>query len=278
MQELRDRVAVITGAGSGIGRALALACADEGMRVVAADIEADAAEQTAAAVRGRGVEGLAVPTNVADRAAVERLAEQAYARFGAVHLLCNNAGVLVYKPLPETTDADWQWVLSVNLFGVINGIQAFMPRLLAQGGEAHIVNTASIVGLAAYPGVGLGAYTTSKFAIVGLSESLRDDLAPHGIGVSVLCPGPVRTQISTSARNRPPELGGGEPPPRPAQTRVAGTAAMEPEEVARKVLRAVRANQFYIITHPDTRTRGLVEEHIRRLLAAFDAAAAEQPA
>ena len=130
----------------------------------------------------------------------------------------------------------------------------------------------------AFPGVGLGAYTTATFAIVGLSESLRDDLAPHGIGVSVLCPGPVRTQINAAARNRPPELGGGEPPPEPVQRRGGGTSAMEAEEVARRVLRAVRANELYIITHTDPRMRGPVEERVRRLLAAFNAAAAEQPA
>lgn len=273
MQELRDRVVVITGAGSGIGRALAVACAGEGMRVVVSDIEADALEQTAAEVRSSGVECLAVPANVADRAAVERLAEQAYARFGAVHLLCNNAGVLVYKPLTETTDADWQWVLSVNLFGVINGVQAFLPRLLAQGGEAHIVNTASIVGLYVPPRVGLGAYTTSKFAIVGLSESLRDDLAPRGIGVSVLCPGPVYTRINAAARNRPPELGGAPPA---EELRSGNPQAMAPEAVAQRVLQAVRANERYIITHNDPLSRGPVEQRGQRILAAFGATATQQ--
>ena len=144
---------------------------------------------------------------------MKSLADRAYQEFGAVHLLCNNAGICVFRPLPEMSDADWQWTLSVNLQGVVNGLQAFLPRMLAGGDEGHIVNTVSIAGLYATPGRSVGAYGATKFAVVGLSENLRLDLADSRIGVSVLCPGGVRTQIVFAGRNRPPQLGGAESPP-----------------------------------------------------------------
>ena len=165
MEQLEARVAVITGAGSGIGEALARATARAGMKVVAADVEIDEAERVAASLEDTGAECLAVETDVADRESVESLASEAYERFGAVHLLCSNAGVLVYEPASGASWKDWEWVLSVNLYGVIHGVQAFVLRMRAQDDEAHIVNTGSISGLAPYPrpsDTPAGVYIASK--------------------------------------------------------------------------------------------------------------------
>jgi NAD(P)-dependent dehydrogenase (short-subunit alcohol dehydrogenase family) len=274
MEHLADRVAVVTGGGSGIGEALALACADAGMHVAVSDIEADAAERVAEAVCARGRKALSAATDVADRAAVEELAARSWEELGGCHLLCNNAGVILMGTLDQRSDADWEWVLSVNLKGVINGVQAFLPRLLEQGGPAHIVNTASVSGLLALPGIGV--YTTSKYAVVGLSESLRTDLAPHGIGVTVLCPGGVRSRIAESGRNRPPELGEDAPISleiAAAVTRASGEQEkmLEPRFVAELVLDAVRADEPYIVTHPQW--RNMVQQRFDQILAAFDVAA-----
>jgi NAD(P)-dependent dehydrogenase (short-subunit alcohol dehydrogenase family) len=277
MQELKDKVAVVTGAGSGIGAALARALAAQGMDVVVADVEAGSAEQVAADVRAAGRRGLAVPTDVSKLAAVEALAERTFRELGGCHLLVNNAGVLVVGSLESRTARDWEWVVGVNLWGVVHGVLAFLPRMLAQPGEKHIVNTGSIAGLVPTPGTGI--YATTKYAVVALSEHLRMDLAPHGIGVSVLCPGGVQTQILTSQRNRPAELGtaqvsqadvrammgGGERAPDEMQT---------PEMIAAAVLEGIRANDAYILTHAHYREQ--VEARCRELMRAFDKADARK--
>jgi NAD(P)-dependent dehydrogenase (short-subunit alcohol dehydrogenase family) len=276
LRELSDRVAVVTGAAGGIGRALARALAAEGMHIALADLDADALAEVAEEVRARGRRALVVPTDVSKRESVEALAQRTFDELGACHLLCNNAGVLVLGPLEERSDLDWQWVVSVNLWGVVNGIQAFLPRMLLLPGERHIVNTASVSGLLALPWVGV--YTATKYAVVGLSETLRADLARHGIGVSVLCPGGVVTGILQSERNRPATLGGREAGERAAGTvRAVGNAAgagesemLDPAEVARAVVEGVRGNELFILTHP--RYRALLEERHRALLAACDTA------
>jgi NAD(P)-dependent dehydrogenase (short-subunit alcohol dehydrogenase family) len=245
-------VAVITGAASGIGAALARAFAAAGCAVVLADVEADAL----AAVAGR-IEGdvLAVVTDVSDAAAVEHLADEAFARFGAVDVLCNNAGVSTFNPLVDQTLNDWRWVLGVNLWGVIHGVHAFLPRLLAQGRPAHIVNTSSLAGLASgLPQ--LGPYNVSKVGVVALSETLRMELAMSGapIGVSVLCPGSTGTQILESERNRPAHLGRearreeGEAFRAAVRSSFDAPAARNADEVADAMLDAVRANRFWVIT------------------------------
>ena len=276
MQELKGKVAVVTGGGSGIGAALARAFAVEGMDVVVADIERAGAERVAAEVRGAGRRAFAAQTDVSQREAVEALAERTYRELGACHVLCNNAGVLVAGSLEGRSLEDWEWVLGVNLWGVVHGLTAFLPRMLAQPGEKHIVNTASISGLIPIPGVGV--YATAKYAVVGLSEHLRMDLARHAIGVSVLCPGGVLTQILRSERNRPAALGG--PPAISAedlQQMSAGTARREdemqtPEAIAAAVLDGIRANDAYILTHPHY--RGKVEARCAELMRGFDRAAA----
>ena len=273
MRELRGGVAVVTGAGSGIGEGIARAAADAGMRVVAGDIEQGAVERVAKGIEQRGGEAIGVHCDVTRRADLDALADTAWKHFGGCHLLCNNAGVLVRGPLQSMSDADWRWVLEVNLFGVVNGIQAFVPRMIAQGAPAHIVNTASVAGLCILPEHGV--YTASKFAVVALSESLRGDLAPHGIGVSVLCPGGVVTRIQESDRNRPDGVRG---PLRtlaqPSQETISAARAREemlsPDQVGAIVLDAVRADEPWVITHPAWRPR--IAQRTDALLAAFDRA------
>src|SRR5213596_3308077 len=202
--ELRGRTAVVTGGASGIGRALIQRFAREGANVVVADLDDAGMAAVAGEAQALGVKALAVRTDVADLAQVQALAARAFEAFGAVHVLCNNAGVAMWGGLESATHRDWQWVLGVNLWGVIHGVEAFVPRMIAQKEPGHIVNTASMAGLIASQG--LGVYNTSKYAVVGLSETLHKDLRPHGIGVSILCPMGVSTNIRTSERNRPVDL------------------------------------------------------------------------
>lgn len=248
------QVAVITGAGSGIGRALALACASHGLHVLAADIEQSAADNTAAEIRQLGAKALAVRVDVSEPDQVEAMADQCWQHFGACHLLCNNAGVSVNKALVECTPSDWQWVLSVNTLAVGYALSAFLPRMKKQS-SAHLVNTASMAGLIPLPN--FGAYVASKYAVVGLSEVLAQELAEDNIGVSILCPGVVSTRIFESERNRPDEEA--------VQSTVhdevkdtmqtdfdsAYSRMLTADEVAAMVLAAVASNRLYIPTHPE---------------------------
>jgi NAD(P)-dependent dehydrogenase (short-subunit alcohol dehydrogenase family) len=245
-------VAVVTGAASGIGAALGQAFAAAGCAVVLADVEADALAAVAGSIEG---DVLAVVTDVSDAAAVERLADEAFARFGEVHVLCNNAGVSTFNPLIDQTLHDWRWVLGVNLWGVIHGVHTFLPRLLAQDRPAHIVNTSSLAGLASGLPL-LGPYNVTKVGVVALSETLRIELAMSGasIGVSVLCPGSTGTRILESERNRPANLGRearreeGEALRDAVRSSFDGPAARTAEQVAAAVLDAVRENRFWVIT------------------------------
>ena len=278
MEELTGRVAAITGSGSGIGAALALACADAGMDVALADIEAGKALAVAEEARKRGRRAFAAGVDVRRQEDLLAFAERTFEELGGCHLLCNNAGVLVLGLTHQRSLEDWQWVLSVNLWGAIHGVRAFVPRMIEQAQGGHLVNTASIAGLV--PAAANGTYTASKYAVVGLSECLRLDLAPHGIGVSVLCPGPVKTGILKSERNRPAELGASKLSREDVLAVMrSGDAAnqtfIEPERAAAAVLEAVRRDEPYVITHPGS--RGLVEERFRGILAAYDAARARNP-
>jgi NAD(P)-dependent dehydrogenase (short-subunit alcohol dehydrogenase family) len=247
VDSFKGQVAVVTGGASGIGRALVLALAREGARLVVADMDEAAMDAVTRQARDTGVEAVAVRTDVSDLAQVQALADRAWSAFGGVHVLCNNAGVVTWGGLERATHRDWQWVLGVNLWGVIHGIEAFVPRMIAAGQPGHIVNTASMAGLIASQG--LGVYNTSKYAVVGLSETLAKDLKPYGIGVSVLCPMGVETRIRESDRNRPPAL---------RNDRDPGAAAVEligrflaPEAVAGMVLDAIRHGELYVITHDE---------------------------
>lgn len=256
MQNFAGRVAVITGAGSGIGAAMARRFARAGMKIVVSDIDAAAAETTRAELCEAGHTAIAVRTDVAIPAEVEALAETAWQQFGAVHLLCNNAGVVPsgrQRTIWEYPLEDWEWSLGVNLMGVVHGIRSFVPRMLAQGDEGHLVTTASVAGLVSSSGS--VPYGLAKEGAIRATEALYAALQERGapIGVTLLCPGLVNTSIYRSERNRPTDL-------RPA----AGTAeetrelqaiadhlygnAIAPDEVAEMVHRAVRDNQFYLFT------------------------------
>ena len=280
MKELSGRVAVVTGGGSGIGAALSRACGARGMRVAVVDVEETAAEEVARAVRDQGGEAFACAVDVRRRAEIERLADEVDKNFGACHLLCNNAGVLVTRPMLELEEKDWEWSLAVNLWGSIHAVSVFLPRMIAGGEEGHVVNTASIAGLAAIPGMDLGAYTTTKFALVGYSESLRSELESMGapIGVSVVCPGAVETRIAESERNRPSELdtglGGRSSDANPNAASVEGRQT--PEAAAECILAGVRENDAWILTHPEMKP--VIEARMQALLGAFDTAGARRPA
>jgi NAD(P)-dependent dehydrogenase (short-subunit alcohol dehydrogenase family) len=247
IESLTGKVGVVTGGASGIGRALAEGLAREGVKVVLADLDESGLARAVEAIRAGGGQAVAVRTDVTDREQVEALAERAWAAWGRVHILCNNAGVAMWGGLEGATHRDWQWVLGVNLWGVIHGLLAFLPRMIAQREGGHVLNTASMAGLIASQG--LGIYNTSKYAVVGLSETLAKDLRPHGIGVSVLCPMGVATQIRASERNRPVHLRNEVPVPVPPVELIGRTLA--PAEVAAMAVAAIRANELYVITHEE---------------------------
>src|SRR5262249_40778039 len=260
----------------GIGAAMAAAFAARGARLVLADIDPAALERSAATVRGAGADVLTVRTDVGAAAQVQTLAEAAVARFGAVHLVCNNAGIAVFGHLVDATPADWEYTMRVNFWGVVHGVQTFAPRLVAQGQGGHIVNTASMAGLVGMEW--LGVYCASKFAVVGVTESLHRELKPHGIRVSVLCPMIVQTDINRNSAPNPPA-------PRPAALRTPGdppglpepegeaAAAMQGgvigvDEAARRVVRAIERNDLYVLTHPEQ--RGFLRRRAERLDRMFD--------
>jgi NAD(P)-dependent dehydrogenase (short-subunit alcohol dehydrogenase family) len=263
MDEFRGRVAVITGGGGGIGAAMATAFAARGAHIVLADVDAAAMERVAAPLVAGGAQVLGVPTDVTSLESVRALADAAERRFGAVHVVCNNAGVATFGEIATSTHADWTYTMGVNFWGVVHGIETFLPRMLARRDGGHIVNTASMAGLVGMRW--LGVYCASKFAVVGLSEALHRELADQGIGVSVLCPMIVQTAINeNSVRNRPAALRNpGEQLVPPDGAMVGGTIA--PEEVARRVVRAIDRKDLYILTHPEQR------EILRRRAARQDA-------
>lgn len=260
MQDFEGKVAVVTGAASGVGKALAERFAQAGMKVVLADVEEQALDTTVAEFRGREFDVLGVLTDVSKAASVEEMARRTLDAYGGVHVLCNNAGVLAMdgdRRIWEHSLRDWEWMLGVNMWGVIHGIKTFLPIMLAQDVEGHVVNTASIAGLTS--GAGLAIYGTTKHAVVRISEALHLQLAEMDAKVktSVLCPSGVNTRIAQASRNRPDELwdeGARSSPEQIAQQRSGRTnlsqMGMPPEEVAEQVLQAIQDEQFYILTHP----------------------------
>jgi NAD(P)-dependent dehydrogenase (short-subunit alcohol dehydrogenase family) len=271
MKHLKDKVAVITGAASGFGRELAILCAQEGMRVVMTDVDEAGLRVTDDLLKPTGAKTLCLKCNVADAAAVEHVAQQTYEHFDAAHLLFNNAGVATAGPIWTTTLEDWQWTLGVNLMGVVHGIRSFVPRMLKQGDECHVVNTASVAGLLSVPAS--SAYCVSKHGVVTLSECLHHELqtAKATIHVSVLCPAFVNTGIADAARNRPQELAATSPQASVYEEWVRQAVRkgkLSAADIARTTIDAVKADRFYILTHPaikgaiETRMRDILDERI----------------
>lgn len=255
MKQLEDKVAVITGGGSGIGRSMAMAFAAEGMKIVIADVRDDALAAVRAELEDGGAAVHTVIADVSDAAQVQRIANETKKRFGAVNVVCNNAGVAAGGFTWELSLEDWQWVVGVNLWGVIHGVRTFVPMMIEQGDECHIVNTASLAGLISMPLV--GPYHVTKHGVVTLTEALYHELQlmGHSIGASVLCPAWVKTNIMKSVELRPegqaePEVS---PPMQMMQTAMESAIhdrGMSPDDVAQRVLTAVREGQLYILTHP----------------------------
>ena len=251
MDDLTGRVAVVTGAASGIGRAVAEAFAVEGAHVVLADIDADGLAAACAELAARGHDVFGVPTDVSSEDDIDRLAVRTEEHYGRVDIVHNNAGVVASGLVEEITIDSWEWVLAVDLWSVIHGARIFAPILKRQG-SGHIINTASTAGLQASPGI--GPYNVAKFGVVGLSETLRLECEPHGVGVSVLCPGAVDTRIVDAERNRPATVPASHGPTADQFTRRSGellrNEGLPPATVAHAVVDAVRTNQFWILTHP----------------------------
>jgi NAD(P)-dependent dehydrogenase (short-subunit alcohol dehydrogenase family) len=278
MENLAGRTAFVTGGASGIGLALGRAFAEVGMNVMLADIEADALTLAVGSLDGIGPGVRGINCDVTDSTSMERAAAACEAAFGNIHVLCNNAGVAAGSGIDAISLETWRWVLDVNVFGVLHGIQAFLPRIRAHGEGGHIVTTASMAGLNS--GLGFSPYSASKFAVINMSEGLAKQLVPLGIGVTILCPGFVRTRIPESARNRQVRYGSviAPAPASPegqltAHLAELNQAGLDPIVVAYQVLEAIREDQLYVFTHPDGTWQAEVKERSDTILASMEAAA-----
>ena len=278
MHELAGKAAFITGGASGIGFALGRAFAEAGMSVMLADIETDALAAAVQSLQNIGPVVRGITCDVADPASVDNAARASFEAFGNVHVVCNNAGVAGGSGIDNISLDSWRWVIDVNLMGVLHGIHAFLPHIRAHGEGGHIVNTASMAGLNS--GMGFSPYSASKFAVVNMSEGLAARLRPLGIGVTVLCPGFVRTRISESGRNRPARYG---PALVPGPASHVGAFAaqiaelvrsgLDPSDVAARVLSAIRDDELYVFTHTGAEWRAELKERFDCILAAMDRAA-----
>lgn len=273
MKELKGKTALVTGGASGIGLGMARAFGREGMNVVIADIDEKAAKGAVERLASEQIKASPVHIDVADRGSVRAAALDAVAAFGKIHVVCNNAGVAVGGQIGAISERDWDWILDVNLKGVIYGTEVFTPLIRSHGEGGHFVNTASLAGMISAPG--MEAYSATKFAVVAMSEGWAAQLAPDNIGVSVLCPGFVRTRIYDSGRARQDKYGGhGEVNTGVAATQEMTTqavlAGIDPDIVGARVLEAMKAGELYIFTHPNFRP--IVEMRLQAIRAGFDAA------
>lgn len=260
----RERVAVVTGGASGIGLAMARAFAGRGAHLVLADLDEPALAAAEKDLASGGAQVLGVPTDVRERKQLEELAQATFTRFGAAHLVCNNAGIGVFGRLTAATPSEWETAFAINVWGVVYGVEAFLPHLLERG-DGHIVNTASMAGLSGM--LGLGVYCATKFAVVGYTESLQRELEPQGVGVSVLCPMVVQTRINENSAR---VLGGDVPAPGETPGVPAPTfgSVISPEEVAARVVRGIERRDLYILTHPEQRE--ILRRRCQRLDRVFD--------
>jgi NAD(P)-dependent dehydrogenase (short-subunit alcohol dehydrogenase family) len=284
MIELAGKTAFVTGGASGIGLALGQALAQAGMNVMLADIERDALTAAVAGLSEFGLKNVSsVICDVADLGSMQEAAEATYKAFGAVHVVCNNAGVGGGSGINNISVETWRWVLDVNLMGVVHGISTFLPHIRGHGEGGHIVNTASMAGLNS--GLGFSPYSASKFAVVNMSEGLAMQLAPLGIGVTVLCPGFVQSRIWDAGRNRQQRYGAA-PAQSPGSPEGKLAAALfdlnktglDPLHVAKQTVAAIRQNELYVFTHTGPRWRSELEQRFNAILMAMDsAAAAENP-
>jgi NAD(P)-dependent dehydrogenase (short-subunit alcohol dehydrogenase family) len=273
MRDFAGKSAFVTGGAAGIGLALGRAFAQNGMKVMLADIEIETLQAAVKSLQAIGPDVSGTVCDVTDPASVERAAKATFDAFGNVHIVCNNAGVAAGGGIDLISLDNWRWVLDVNLMGVLHGIRSFLPHMRQHGEGGHIVNTASMAGMNG--GLGFSPYAASKFAVVAMSEGLAVQLKPHRIGVSVLCPSFVRTGIGESGRNRPERYGPARAPDpaSPAAAMVAEIkrmidAGLAPDYVAARVLDAIRADEFYVFTHPGMRAE--VEARFAAILAAMD--------
>jgi NAD(P)-dependent dehydrogenase (short-subunit alcohol dehydrogenase family) len=270
MKDFAGKVAFVSGAASGIGLALAEALGRAGMKVMIADINAAELTDARDRLRSSGITAESIVLDVSSRKEMQAAALATIAHYGKVHVCCNNAGVGVVGMMGTVAERDWDWIIDVNLKGIINGMEVFTPLILSHGEGGHIVNTSSMAGLVTTPG--REPYNMTKHAIVAMSEGWRGQLGPQGVGVSVLCPSAVRTRIGESERNKPARYAG-KAAPDPARAPVPNVFGhmMEPETLAARVLEAIRDDELYIITHPELKAQA--EERFQRILAAFDTAA-----
>ncbi|HEY2051313.1 MAG TPA: SDR family NAD(P)-dependent oxidoreductase [Caulobacteraceae bacterium] len=271
MKDLNGKVAFITGGASGIGLAMARAFGREGMLVMIADIEAQALQAAVDQLRSEQVRAEGVVADVTRRDSLRAAALETIARFGKVHVVCNNAGVGAGGMLGQVPERDWNWVVDVNLYGVVHGMEIFTPLILSHGEGGHFVNTASMAGLVSPPG--MEPYCATKYAVLGMSEGWAQQLAPQGVGVSVLCPGFVKTRIHESRRNRTDAYGADERAPPPADAPPSPVlSGIDVQPVGDRVAEAVKANELYVFTHPEF--KAAVAARFERILEAFDSAAA----
>ncbi|MEX0840052.1 MAG: SDR family NAD(P)-dependent oxidoreductase [Parvibaculum sp.] len=276
MRDLQGKTAFVTGGASGIGLSMARAFGAAGMNVMLGDINEEDLAAAVGELKERQIKAAGIRCDVAERKSVERAAEETVATYGKVHVVCNNAGVGAGGPIGTLKPGDWDWTIAVNLMGVVYGTEAFLPHIRAHGEGGHFVNTASMAGIVSIPG--MEPYTASKYAVVGMSEGWHAQLAPENIGVSVLCPGFVRTRIFESARARQERFGTAADDRDPARAEAAKQfvlSGLDPDRVGARVVEAVQANELYIFTHPDMAP--MFEERARNIEAAF-ARAAESPA
>jgi NAD(P)-dependent dehydrogenase (short-subunit alcohol dehydrogenase family) len=269
MRDLKGKAAVVTGAANGIGLGICRALARAGVDIALADIETEALERARAEIAGRGVKAVGIRLDVSDAGEVQRAAGEVAGSFEKLHILVNNAGItFAGSPLLGVTQQQWDWILGVNVFGQLNCLRAFVPLLQKHREGGHVVNTASIGGLQVNPQLRNGPYAMSKYAVVAMSETLALDLAGTGIGVSVLCPAVVATTLGQSFRRRPDRYGGPYQPDPPRSNRAVTTEAMSPDAAGERVRRAIEDDDFFIVTHPET--RGWIEARHGRLMDGFD--------